>query len=130
LRCTDVALEPLDSFAKISFWRCPQCARQYAQEPGRALVDRWRGPISLVLYGVIFEERPQEHADRQVEQFVGGSFTPEHLRSIVAEIRSELARPTQPVREILSLRASERDLREYLQLFADKLDAALALQRL
>jgi hypothetical protein len=71
----------------------------------------------LVLYGVIFEQRPQDSATR-----IAGLFANDPRRDdIVAEIRLELREPSQSVRKILDLRASETDLREFLALVADEI---------
>jgi len=72
----------------------------------------------LALYGVLFAERPQDHAAR-----VAASMGHLDTATIASEIRLELSRPGQPVRAILSdLRAEEADLREFLALVADELE--------
>jgi hypothetical protein len=88
---------------------------------GNSLTERWRGPLSLVLYPVIFSERPQDEAVA-----VATMFKHHHsnkLAQIISEIRSEIAYPTQNVRDILNLHAPEKDLREYLSKVADILSA-------
>ena len=115
-RCGGV-LTPSQSPPSIFFYECPRCHRRYARSPGEALHERWPGPLSLVLYGVIFEQRPQDSAAR-----IAGLFVDDPRRDdIVAEIRLELREPSQSVREILDLRASETDLREFLALVADQI---------
>lgn len=111
------ALTPAESPASISFYECPRCGRRYARSEGESLHERWVGPLSLVLYGVIFEQRPQDAAVH-----IAQALADDPRRDvIVAEIRLELREPSQSVREILDLRASEADLREFLALVADEL---------
>ncbi len=116
LRCEGVKLEGAPS---IRFFRCPQCGRQYALKGNGALVDRWLSPISLVLYPILFSARPQDDGGRVVEMFLDRSARPH----IVSEIRAELARPTQRVRDILDLRegVTEQDVRDFLSAVADGL---------
>ena len=99
--------------------------------------NRQKGPgsLNLVLYPVIFESRPQKEASRIAEELYAssepegrsmfGTLSRDQLRQIISEIRLELKRPTQNVRNILDLRGSEEDLREYLTLVADHLDRKL-----
>jgi hypothetical protein len=124
LRCDGVTIEPLESPDGIEFFRCPSCLRNYARRAGMGLTDRWMSPISLVLYAVIFETDPCSSADRVARAFLAKK-TPEHLRRIVDDIRDELARPKQRVRDILKLRANEVELREYLRCVADLVEAAI-----
>lgn len=125
LYCESVSLITLpESNEQITFFRCPQCHRQFAQRPGKALTERWRGALSLVLYGVIFSEKPQADADR-IAAMLCDQKDRETLARIESEIRLELASPKQNVRDILDLRASEQDLREFLVLVADKLHESL-----
>jgi len=77
--------------------------------------------VTLALYGVIFKERPSESAEQIARQFLKHR-TPEELEWIVNEIRLELNDPAQQVRDTLDCRASEEDLREYLQRFCDCLE--------
>lgn len=91
----------------------PECGRRYAQREGCSLTERWGGALSLVLYGVIFTTRPQERAAFNAAQL-------DHIDSdwLISEIEYELNHPSQSVREILDLPASEEDLREFLALVA------------
>ncbi|HET8843545.1 MAG TPA: WD40 repeat domain-containing protein, partial [Ktedonobacteraceae bacterium] len=125
LRCERVQLLLLPaSRQEIQFYRCPQCHRQYTLLPGKSLTERWPGALSLVLYGVIFSLQPQKDAERIVA-LLRDQQSEETLARIEEEIRLELASPTQSVRDILDLRASEQDLREFLALVANKLDEEL-----
>lgn len=124
-RCGTIALIPLpESSRDILFFRCPQCQRQFAQRSGQGLSERWRGALSLVLYGVIFSPRPQTEAGR-IAALLCEQQARETLIWIENEIRLELASPSQNVRDILDLRASEQDLREFLALVADRLHEEL-----
>lgn len=125
-RCEMVALLPLpESSQEMFFFRCPQCQRQFAQRPGQGLSERWRGALSLVLYGVIFSPRPQAEAGR-IATLLCEQQNRETLAWIESEIRLELASPSQNVRDILDLSASEQDLREFLALVAERLHEELA----
>lgn len=107
-----------------SFYVCRGCARRFRLTSAGGFVERWGGPLSLVLYPVIFSKNPQEQA-RQIGESLCGStregersifrrFSLEHLKLIQLEIANELQNPTQGVKQILDCRASEADLRKYL----------------
>jgi hypothetical protein len=69
---------------------------------------------------VIFDPRPQ---DPQRVRAVAGQLGHLDTARIAAEIRLELAHPTQPVADIVGpMRAGEDDLREFLRLLADELE--------
>jgi hypothetical protein len=123
LRCQSTELKILPSPEGITFYQCPSCRRQFAQKPGKSLTERWLGPLSLVLYPVIFSEQPQDDALR-VATMLRSQQTADRLAIIVSEIRSEIAHPTQNVRDILDLGASEKDLREYLSRVAEILSTS------
>lgn len=81
------------------------------------MVERWGGALSLALYGVIFERRPQDCAEPVARQL-------DHLDTdrMLAEIELELAQPRQPLTKILpGIVATEADLREFLARLADEL---------
>lgn len=115
LRCQSLELEVLPVSSKeITFYRCPQCGREFAQQPGLSLTERWRGALSLVLYGTIFSRHPQDDAQRIADRFRRES-TPQQIEWIVREIREELVHPTQRVQHIHDQPQSEEDLRELLR---------------
>ena len=119
LRC-DVPLSPTGQADSLRFHQCPRCGRAFTEQADGTLVERWLGPLSVALYGVIFDPRPQ--APERVRAVADGLG---HLDGdhIAAEIRLELAHPTQPVGEIVGpMRAGEDDLREFLRLLADELE--------
>jgi hypothetical protein len=123
LRCA-VPLSPTGQADPLRFHQCPRCGRAFTERADGTLVERWLGPLSVALYGVIFDPRPQEpERVRAVADTLG------HLDTghIAAEIRLELAHPTQPVAEIVGpMRAGEDDLREFLRLLADELELRAA----
>jgi hypothetical protein len=122
LRCDNVALEPREAAPSIEFFQCPNCQRRYARAEGGELTERWMGPLSLVLYGVLFDQHPAERAAQVARQLLDQR-SPADLRLMVQEIREELARPKQRVRDILpGMPAGETELREFLQKFADAVD--------
>lgn len=124
LRCRTVRLRALPASPGIDFFECPACGRQFARKPGQALTLRWRHPISLVLYPVIFSASPAAEAERVAAQFAE-QWTREQLDLAIREIRLELEEPTQRVRDILGCRASEAELRGYLRLVATHLEKSL-----
>jgi hypothetical protein len=120
LRCPG-ALRPTDRADEVQFLECLECGRRYAREGGGPLTERWGGPLSLALYGVIFAEHPQ---DPYTVRRQAAALRHLDVEALVGEIRLELAAPAQPVGAILpGMRAGERDLREYLRLLADELAA-------
>src|SRR6266436_316745 len=125
LRCKTEALSQLPSTPDIAFFECPACRRQYALEPGKQLTFRWLHPISLPLYGVMFDDMPTERAEAEAKLFVKQK-PASYLRTMIEEIRLELRDPTQQVRDIVDCRASEEKVREFLRLFADNVDRLMA----
>ncbi len=124
-RCRTVGLETLDASPGITFYRCPGCSRQYARTPGAGLVDRWLSPVSLALYGVIFESDAIPHAPR-IAQDLTRERDPASLAALAREIQLELDEPTQQVRDILPMAApkTEEHLRAFLQAVVDQLRQA------
>jgi hypothetical protein len=116
LICKTIELSILpDSVEEITFYECPQCVRQFSKSVGRGLCYRWLHPISLLLYGVIFESQPQNAAKHMAEYFQEVK-TKEDLKIIIQEVKRELDNPTQNVRDILKMSQSEEALREFLGL--------------
>ena len=125
LRCETTQLTVLpESNDQITFYVCPSCHRHFAQKPGRGLCDRWLSPISLVLYGIQFEPKPQAHY-QGVAQSLLHHKSREKIAWMVEEIEHELRKPTQQVRDILDLSHSEEDLRQFLRLVVDYWKASL-----
>jgi hypothetical protein len=125
LRCETIPLALLpESGDQIAFYECPSCHRHFAQKSGRGLCDRWNSPISLVLYGIQFEPKPQAHYQRVAQSLLNDRSQQEIVR-MIDEIERELKKPTQQVRDILSLPQEEDDLRHFLQLVIDYWKASL-----
>ena len=82
-----------------------------------------RFALRFALYGVIFETEPQKSAGR-IATMLWAQKGPEVTAAIANEIRAELTTPTQAVHTLLPfIRATEVDLREFLQLVAENLEA-------
>jgi hypothetical protein len=105
-------------------YACPQCGRHYTLKNSGRLVFRWGHPISLVLYPVIFDEKPSARATEVAGRFVAEQ-SPEWQSELIREIELELREPTQAVRDILDCRGSEQELREFLRLVASHVAEAL-----
>lgn len=132
--CEAVEIETTSSDkAEVAVY--PRCGRHFRVISEGQLVEAWPGPLSLVLYPVIFERRPQKEAERIPNELraayepgrpsIFRPFSRDELRQVLVEIRMELERPTQNGRDILDLRGDEADLRAYLTLVADRLDILL-----
>ncbi len=129
-RCEAVELE-LTLGNHVSFAECPRCHRQFRVTAAGDLVEKWLGPLSLVLYPVIFETRPQNEAERIANELYAASkpgrrsifrsFSRDELGRLLAEMRLELEHPSQKVRDVLALHAEEEDLRQYLARVAERL---------
>src|SRR5450755_1859825 len=71
LRCSNVELRLLKSSSReMSFFECSACHRQYAKAQSGLLTYRWGHPVSLALYGVLFETDPVVHARGIAQMFV------------------------------------------------------------
>lgn len=115
LRCVETPLSRLpESDAVSTFYLCTRCKRQYELKPDRSLSYRWRHPISLALYGVIFNPHPVGEAQR-VAQSLMRAYSSAHVKVFAKEIELELTSPTQQVRDILENVASEEECREFLR---------------
>jgi len=125
LRCKTVALIRIERHVGITFFACPNCRRDYALQSGKRLTFRWLHPISLALYPVIFDDSPTERAAAIAAMFLKQNAA-EILELYVPEIRLELDDPTQQVRDILNCCASEQELRKYLRMFCEHVEAHLS----
>jgi len=105
-----------ESSAEIEFYECPSCERSYARKCGAPLAYRWLHPVTVALYGVVFDEDPVARAVTQADAF-SQARSPDELRRIVEEIELELSKPTHRVCDALGSRASEEKCREYLRAF-------------
>jgi len=127
IKCLDEIVIPDDD----GFYRCEKCERRYKLSDTGKLVERWLGPISIVLYPVIFTKSPQNKAEG-VAQGLYESILPngkrmfreltlDQIEYLISEINNEISNPTQNVKDILRCVASETDLREYLAIVVKKL---------
>jgi transposase-like protein len=124
-RCKTITLEVLEASPEITFYRCPHCERHYARKPGIGLVDRWLSPVSLALYGVIYEPDAILHAPR-IARELASARDRASIEALAREIQLELDEPTQRVAEILDMAAlkTEEHLREFLRLVVEHLRQA------
>ena len=97
------------------FYRCVNCKRDYTKTRNNIIVDKWLSPISLVLYGIIFETSkiPDQTINFQIAQLE--KFSKEEISIIINDIQEELDNPKQNVVEILDLNCGEENVRDYLQ---------------
>jgi hypothetical protein len=87
-------------------------------------------PLSLVLYSMIFEPDPRRRILEQADRWRCDSrLSTDSMAELAAEIRAEIDRPTQRVRDILDCMAGEEDLRAFLGGLADALVRAVAAER-
>jgi hypothetical protein len=121
-RCRTVELTAVPGPAGAAFFRCPACGRDFTRNPSGSLVFRWGHPLSLLLYPVIFDERPRDRCAEVAASFAR-QHSPETIRLAIDEIRLELNHPAQPLREIVGCRASEAALRDFLRCVADCLES-------
>lgn len=120
-----------------NFFTCPECNRRFHLKEDGTLTERWLGPISMVLYPVIFSSSPQSRASDIADSLYQSmipdgkslfrSFTTEQIEYLVNEVENELANPTQKVKDILQCTGSESDLREYLSLVVGQLKDKMQL---
>ena len=127
LKCEDSVLADEGD----SFYKCPLCNRRFRRKTDGSLVERWLGPVSAVLYAVIFDRSPKSRASEISEGLYqsvipnGKSmfrrFTYDQIQYLIKEIEGELSNPTQNVKDILGCVGSESDLREFLSLVVKQL---------
>jgi len=124
LRCKTVPLHDLPSPEGIRFLGCPQCLRHYAKKPDRPMTFRWPHPITVALYGVIFDRNPVPRAGQVAESLA--SEPAEWRAALLREIVLELADPTQDLADTLDLAAPDAVLRDFLRELATRLETASA----
>jgi hypothetical protein len=107
----------------VQNFRCDSCHRAYTKRKGKGLSDTWPGPISLALYGLIFQTGPLTEVDMQrLVKSLQDLSTPE-AGMLIQEIEEELSTPKQNVIDILDLNCSEEFARVYLGRLVLKLKA-------
>ena len=124
LRCKTVPLHDLPSPEGIRFLECPRCKRHYAKKPDRPMTFRWLHPITVALYGVIFDRNPVPRAGQVAESLA--SEPAEWRAALLREIVLELADPTQDLADTLDLAAPDAVLRDFLRELATRLETASA----
>jgi len=126
LRCPGVELVPSGPFRpEIEFFDCPACQRRYALKPGRSLTFRWLHPISLLLYGILFDVNLVGRARALLQAAEQLPNQPNATRRMIDEIELELTQPTQQVRDILDNPQTEEQCRQFLREFVAKVRTAL-----
>jgi hypothetical protein len=121
LRCKNITLKILpDSTDQITFYSCPKCQRHYTKKLGQSLHDRWLSPLSIALYPIIFNPNPQSQA-KDIADLLNRDLSLEKIKILLNEINNELIHPKQKLKEILDLKGSEQDIREYLTLLSKEL---------
>lgn len=106
-RCPDRLLDPEDRATEISFWACSSCGRRFTRHEDGELTERWLGPLSLALYGVMFSSDPVAEVDRVAGQISAST-------EMLDEIALELAHPSQNVSRIHRMVADEAAVRAFL----------------
>lgn len=124
LRCRTAELTLISSTKGVAFFGCSKCHREFTRGANGKLCFRWGHPITLLLYYVIFEDRPLEQCERVASEFVKGQSW-EVIEHAIQEIRLELNDPTQQVRDTLQCCASEENLRAYLKCVADRMEVII-----
>lgn len=109
---------------EVTFFQCPQCESHYTLHESGSLTDRWGMPLSLVLYGVIFDKKPINKAKHIAEQFSVRDDI--NLPFLVKNVKDELECPTQKVSEILEFSyPNEIALRSFLKVFCEELNRVI-----
>ena len=122
LRCKSIKLEILpESTKQIAFYSCPECQHHYAKKLGQSLHDRWLSPLSIALYPIIFNPNPQNQV-KDIADLLKRDFSQEKIKILIKEISDELINPKQKLKDILDLKASEPDIRDYLTLLSKELE--------
>ena len=103
------------------FYSCSRCNAHYRLDEHNGLCDRWRMPLSLVLYGVIFAKKPETKAVTIAADFKARDDL--DLANIVDDIKAELKLPRQKVSSILNFEYPNEDkLRLFLKLFVNEFE--------
>jgi len=104
------------------FYSCSSCNAHYRLDEHTGLCDRWRMPLSLVLYGVIFDKNPETKAVAIAADFKARDDL--DLANIVNDIKAELKSPRQKVSSILNFEYLNEDkLRLFLKLFVNEYES-------
>lgn len=111
-------LEISEEYDEIVFYLCKPCNRYYAKSEDGSLVDRWLSPLSLALYGIIFEKEwiSDETLQRQCHHLL--KMDSNRIELILNDIDEELRSPKQLVSKMLDLHCTEEQARDYLKRLA------------
>jgi hypothetical protein len=108
LRCSSALNQTSEGCT--NFYSCSSCNAHYRLDENNGLCDRWRMPISLVLYGVICDKG----AETKEAEIAASLKARDDLDSakIVDDIKEELKSPRQKVSSIIDfIYPSEEKLR-------------------
>jgi hypothetical protein len=124
-RCQDTRLTVLPQQTEdLSSLQCPRCERQWMLRAADLLTERWLGPLSLLLYPIVYSSEPLDDIERAVSHLVTAEGWPlQKLQWAVNEAELELAEPCQQVSKILNFtdEPSEELVREYLRRVIEQL---------
>jgi len=104
-----------NDIADIKFLSCKNCPCQYTENSKGRVHDRWLMPITLPLYGVIFEEDPLSCVDNAVNEMA--SRKREFIDVLIEHISEELVNPKQKIIDLHDFKhPNEERLRAFLKL--------------
>lgn len=122
LRCPNAELRLIpESPVGRMFFECVGCGRRYDKGPGESLHDAWLSPITLALFGVIFEQAPEDFALATAVD-LHKTQTADQIDILIADIQEELSHPKQRVSQMHRfLYPDEMRLRGFLESVAEEL---------
>ncbi|WP_093329507.1 hypothetical protein [Thalassotalea agarivorans] len=112
--------ETSEEVESVRFWSCKSCSSRYTENGEGRLHDRWLMPITLALYGVIYEKEPRKNLEKVTADMrrKGAKF----VELLIDHISNELTNPKQRMSDIHQfIHADEQQLRQFLALLRDKL---------
>jgi hypothetical protein len=105
-----------DVKSSVSFYQCTNCQSHYTLTANKKLHDRWLMPITLVLYGVIFDNNPALRAVTVAQEFYHRDDI--DLEKMITDIEQELEAPRQNLVDIFEFSyPNEAKLRVFLRQF-------------
>jgi hypothetical protein len=122
-RCSNQLLDiTAENLTDISFYVCQKCECQYAQKPAGSLHDRWRMPLTIALYDVIYDRNPLDKLDQVTRQIQKRKS--EYIELLIEHIKDELVEPKQHLVDIHDfVYPNEQNLREFLGALAGRLES-------
>ena len=113
----------LEDLKEIIFYECQHCMRGYAKKPKQNLTDRWLSPISLVLYEIIFEtERISDLRIQRIAEDIKKRWNKERINLFIDDALEELKTPRQKLVDMLGLKGTEENTRDYLNRLIKRLE--------